>query len=116
MKAYTKDIVKSILHADETIDKDVIQSVLKLLEKCDKRTDQEIRSEVLNHIQQFTTTERRIFSEIETEVKRLWRIEPEVSFNPQALKALSDFAENPKIIGVSVFNKGGKKQYYFKAD
>lgn len=116
MKAYTKELLKSILLADETIDKDVIQSVLKLLEKCDRRTDNEIRSEVLNHIRQFTSTERRIFSEIEDEVKRLWRIEPEVSFNQQALKALSDFYENPKIIGVSVFNKGGKKQYYFKAD
>lgn len=116
MKAYTKDVIKYILHADETIDKDVIQSVLKLLEKCDRRTGQEIRSEVLNHIRQFTSTERRIFSEIEAEVKRLWRIEPEVSFNQQALKALADFYEDPKIIGVSVFNKGGKKQYYFKAD
>lgn len=116
MKAYTKELIKTILYADETIDNGIIQSVVKILESCDKRTTENVRNEVLNHIKQFTTNERRIFSEIEAEVKRLWRIEPEVAFNPTALQALTDFANNPGIIGVSVFDKGGKKQYYFNAN
>ena len=116
MKAYTKDVIRNLLNADDTVDKDVIASVIKLLEKCDKRTDADIRKEVFAHIKQFTANERRTFTEIEKEINRLWRIEPEKPFCPMALQALKDFSTNPGIIGVSVFDKGGKKQYYFNAN
>lgn len=116
MTAYTKDAIRNTLNADNTVDKDVIASVIKLLEKCDKRTDGDIRKEVFAHIKQFTANERRTFTEIEKDVNRLWRIEPEKHFCPIALQALKDFAANPSIIGVSVFDKGGKKQYYFNAN